>query len=155
MQEVITMMDSITVGAKIKMTEAVTGDYPVGSTATIIYIDDMDNVFIEWSDGKLSSFSDKQVIHGFEKITPKYSAPIQEHIERISYFEDIMDRIQAMDSTSPERRKLLGELSAYYSSDAWKRDFAADEAGLLPKDLKRGVLSEDGIYNLLEESSTD
>ena len=149
------MMDSITVGAKIKMTEAVTGDYPVGSTATIIYIDDMDNVFIEWSDGKLSSFSDKQVIHGFEKITPKYSAPIQEHIERISYFEDIMDRIQAMDSTSPERRKLLGELSAYYSSDAWKRDFAADEAGLLPKDLKRGVLSEDGIYNLLEESSTD
>lgn len=48
-----------------------------------------------------------------------------------------------------------GMVSAYYISDAWKRDFAADEAGLLPKDLKRGVLSEDGIYNLLEESSTD
>ena len=45
----------------------------------------------------------------------------------------------------------LGKLSAYYSSDAWKRDYAADEAGLLPKDLKRGVLSENGIYNLLEE----
>ena len=29
------MMDSITVGAKIKMTETVTGEYPVGSTATI------------------------------------------------------------------------------------------------------------------------
>ena len=43
-----------------------------------------------------------------------------------------MDRVQAMDSDSPERKKLLGELSAYYSSDAWKRDFAADEAGLLP-----------------------
>ena len=27
----------------------------------------MDNVFIEWSDGKLSSFSDKQVLKGFEK----------------------------------------------------------------------------------------
>lgn len=149
------MMDSITVGAKIRMTEAVTGDYPIGSTATILYIDDMDNVFIEWSDGKLSSFSDKQVIHGFEKITPKYSAPIQEHIERITHFEKIMDSVQAMDSDSPERKKLLGELSAYYSSDAWKRDFAADEVGMLPKDLKRGVLSEDGIYNLLEESSTD
>lgn len=36
-------------------------------------------------------------------------------------------------------------------SDAWKRDFTTDEAGLLPKDLKRGVLSEDGIYALLEE----
>ena len=33
------MMDLITVGAKIKMTETVTGEYPVGSTATIIYID--------------------------------------------------------------------------------------------------------------------
>ena len=145
------MMDSITVGAKIRMTEAVISDYPVGSTATIIYIDEMDNVFIEWTDGKLSSFSDKQVLHGFEKITPKYSAPIQEHIERITYFEDIMERVQAMDSSSPEREKLLGELSNYYNSDEWKRDFAADEAGLLPKDLKRGVLSEDGIYNLLEE----
>ena len=61
------MMNSITVGAKIRMTEAVTGDYPVGSTATILYIDEMDNVFIEWSDGKLSSFSDKQVLKGFEK----------------------------------------------------------------------------------------
>jgi hypothetical protein len=61
------MMDSITVGAKIKMTETVTGDYPVGSAATIIYIDEMDNVFIEWTDGKLSKFSDKQVLKCFEK----------------------------------------------------------------------------------------
>ena len=112
MQEVIVMMDSITVGAHIRMTEAVTGDYPVGSTATILYIDEMDNVFIEWSDGKLSKFSDKQVIHGFEKITPKYSAPIQEHIERITHYEKIMDRVQALDSNSPEHKKLLGELSA-------------------------------------------
>lgn len=28
----------------------------------------MDDVFIEWTDGKLSSFSDKQIIYGFEKI---------------------------------------------------------------------------------------
>lgn len=61
------MMDSITVGARIRMTEAVTGDHPVGSAATIIYIDEMDNVFIEWTDGKLSKFSDKQVLKGFEK----------------------------------------------------------------------------------------
>ncbi len=27
----------------------------------------MDNVFIEWTDGKLSKFSDKQVLKGFEK----------------------------------------------------------------------------------------
>ena len=40
-------------------------------------------------------------------------------------------------------------LSEYYGSDEWKQDFADDEAGLLPKDLKRGVLSEDGIWNVL------
>lgn len=65
------MMDSITVGAKIRMTEAVIKDYPVGSTATILYIDEMDKVFVEWSDGKLSSFSDQKITHGFEKITQK------------------------------------------------------------------------------------
>ena len=43
-------------------------------------------------------------------------------------------------------------LETYYTSYAWRTDFEADEAGLLPPDLKRGVLSEDGIYNLLEES---
>ena len=41
-------------------------------------------------------------------------------------------------------------LAEYYTSDEWKQDFADDEAGLLPKDLKRGVLSEDGIWNVLD-----
>lgn len=45
----------------------------------------------------------------------------------------------------------LSTLEAYYTSPAWRTDFEADEAGHLPPDLKRGVLSEDGIYNLLEE----
>jgi hypothetical protein len=54
-----------------------------------------------------------------------------------------------MQQVSNGSHELLGKLSEYYGSAAWKRDFAADEAGLLPKDLKRGVLSEDGIYNML------
>ncbi len=87
----------------------------------------------------------------FQKILPITSQSIKANIERITYFENIMDKVQAMDRDTPERKKLLDELSAYYSSDAWKRDFAADEAGLLPKDMKHGVLLEDGIYNLLEE----
>ena len=48
-----------------------------------------------------------------------------------------------------ERIKWVAELSKYYGSELWKQDFAADEAGNLPPDLKRGVLSEDGIWNLL------
>ena len=45
---------------------------------------------------------------------------------------------------------MIDKLADYYSSDDWKQDFLADEMGELPKDLKRGVLSEDGIYNLLD-----
>ena len=44
----------------------------------------------------------------------------------------------------------IGQLEAYYDKD-WRKDFEADEAGKLPKDLKRGVLSEDGLWNLLED----
>ena len=43
------------------------------------------------------------------------------------------------------------QLDKYYSSDVWRQDFADDEAGLLPEELKRGVLSEDGIWNLLAD----
>ena len=43
-------------------------------------------------------------------------------------------------------------LEQYYGSEVWKQDFADDEAGCLPTDLKRGVLSEDGIWNLLSDA---
>ena len=50
-----------------------------------------------------------------------------------------------------ETQRAIDILSDYYGSDTWKQDFADDEAGLLPKDLKRGVLSEDAIWNLLAD----
>ena len=81
----------------------------------------------------------------FEKTLPSTPESVQEQIKRIAHYEKIM---QETENGSTE---LLKALSDYYSSSAWKRDYAADEAGLLPKDMKRGVLSEDGIYNLLEE----
>ena len=43
-------------------------------------------------------------------------------------------------------------LETYYHSNLWKVDFASDENGILPKDLKRGVLSEDGLYNYFSEN---
>ena len=47
-------------------------------------------------------------------------------------------------------QEALQELEAYYGSEAWTQDFAADEAGLLPQDMKCGVLSEDAAWNVLE-----
>lgn len=45
----------------------------------------------------------------------------------------------------------LSRIRRYYESGLWLRDFEADEAGKLPEGLKRGVLSEDAVYNLLAE----
>ncbi len=76
--------------------------------------------------------------------------------ERIDHYEDILDRgnaavkaleepLDAFLAMMPELKKL----EKYYAGGQWRRDFEADEAGKLPADLKRGVLSEDGIYDLL------
>lgn len=51
-----------------------------------------------------------------------------------------------------EAQEAIAALSEYYGSADWKQDFADDEAGRLPAGLKRGVLSEDGIWNLLTDS---
>lgn len=46
-------------------------------------------------------------------------------------------------------------LKQYQESGQWLRDFESDERGELPLDLKRGVLSEDGLYNLLIDVEKD
>lgn len=48
-------------------------------------------------------------------------------------------------------QKSYKKLSDYYGSVRWMQDYEADEAGLLPADLKRGVLSEDAVYDLIME----
>ena len=77
-------------------------------------------------------------------------------LERIKRMEQCFDKaLAAMKDESAASlnaiKEDVAELSKYYGSDLWKQDFAADEAGQLPPDLKRGVLSEDGIWNLLTE----
>ena len=44
----------------------------------------------------------------------------------------------------------LQSLENYYGSEEWHYDYDCDRAGLLPPTLKRGVLSEDAVYDLLE-----
>jgi len=75
-------------------------------------------------------------------------------IERIKWMEQRFNKaLAAFKDKSADSLKSVkedvAELSKYYGSELWKQDFAADEAGNLPPDLKRGVLSEDGIWNLL------
>ena len=77
-------------------------------------------------------------------------------VERIRWMEQRFDKaLAAIKDGSADSLKAIqedvAELSKYYGSELWKLDFAADEAGKLPPDLKRGVLSEDGIWNLLPD----
>ena len=44
------------------------------------------------------------------------------------------------------------ELNRYLGSDEWHAARESDEAGLLPADLKRGVLSEDAAFDALSEN---
>ena len=75
-------------------------------------------------------------------------------IARIKKYESYLNEAQQLlcaGENSDRLKYLISELEAYYESVKWRKDFESDEAGLLPKNLKRGVLSEDGIYDLLDE----
>ena len=81
-----------------------------------------------------------------------------EQIERIQEMESCLDAsekairelseaLSSFEEIKPHYRKLCD----YYGSDQWRRDYEDDEAGKLPADLKRGVLSEDAVYDLITE----
>ena len=67
-----------------------------------------------------------------------------DRIERVEKYEKLFD--EALARRDPEKLRLL---EAYYTSGTWRDDYEADERGELPPDLKRGVLSQDGLYDLL------
>ena len=89
------------------------------------------------------------------------SLEMTERIRRIIEMENRCDRISRVlhaAGVCPEHldsiRDDIQALSEYYEGSLWREDFEADEAGLLPPGLKRGVLSEDAVYDLLSEYDT-
>lgn len=80
-------------------------------------------------------------------------------IERIREMERCLDvSREALDAMAKAfdayeaARKDYRKLSGYYGSTQWMKDYEADEAGKLPPDLKRGVLSEDAVYDLITDN---
>jgi len=71
-------------------------------------------------------------------------------IARILFMEALLDRVLASENPGSMTRE-LSILDAYYTSHIWMADYEADENGLLPPRLKRGVLSQDTLYDLLSE----
>lgn len=72
--------------------------------------------------------------------------------QRLDRSSQVVMRLSAALDDYEESLDAIKELEVYYGSNEWKNDFADDEQGRLPQNLKRGVLSEDGIWNLLEDS---
>lgn len=79
-------------------------------------------------------------------------------IKRIERMERILDEgkmvVDNLNRALEEYKHIqseIKELQNYYENGGWMEDFKDDEAGKLPKDLKRGVLSEDELYNFLSE----
>jgi hypothetical protein len=84
---------------------------------------------------------------------------MMEQVERIQQMELRLDRASSVVmelSAALEKyngvQDDISQLTEYYSSDEWKQDFAADEAGELPPSLRHGVLSEDALWNLLTDN---
>ena len=82
-----------------------------------------------------------------------------EQIERITQMEACLDaseqairELSEALSAFEEVQTKYRQLSDYYGSESWMQDYADDEAGKLPQDLKRGVLSEDAVYDLITEN---
>jgi len=78
--------------------------------------------------------------------------------ERIRSMQDIFDQTeQAVASLFgalarfQELQPRLHQLEAYYTQGQWLQDYQDDENGRIAPDIPRGVLSQDGLYNLLAE----
>ena len=83
---------------------------------------------------------------------------VSAQIERIRQMEQLLDEVTEAVSGLPssltqcaQLQQKIEALASYFGSKEWFADFDADCAGELPPDLKRGVLSQDAVYNVLME----
>lgn len=70
-------------------------------------------------------------------------------------FDEVTSMLAELDGTIgkwEDAKDQLEVLKDYMASGDWRKDYEADEAGKLPAGLKRGVLSQDGLYDLLQDA---
>jgi len=75
-----------------------------------------------------------------------------ESIARIREMERLFDEVRAALESGKridELTEAICALESYYTGGQWMLDFRKDERGEWPSDLKRGILSEDAMYDLL------
>ena len=76
---------------------------------------------------------------------------IQKMEERLDKSHEVIEKLaEALEKYEAVQDEYY-ELENYYSSRLWMDDYEDDEAGKIPAEIKRGVLSEDAVYNLITE----
>ncbi len=101
--------------------------------------DALDRESIEYKEEYLKKDLDKRIkrIKEMGKIMEELSK-VQEKLNKaLDEFEAFREKAKAFDD--------------YYSSEKWMEDYSADDMGLLPEDMERGVLNEDIPYDVLGE----
>ena len=81
----------------------------------------------------------------------------REAIDRIQEMETCFDMLTTAEQVNPKSilddpglKSSLQRLLQYYENGQWLHDYELDEKGLLPQDLKRGVLAQDAVYDFLD-----
>ena len=83
----------------------------------------------------------------------------EDKIKRVEEMEKVMDKsadifeeVNAALDKLEENFSDYKKLDDYYSSENWFQDVEDYNNGTLPQDLKGGVLSEDGAYDLFGDN---
>lgn len=81
-----------------------------------------------------------------------------EQIDRIkemeSYLDEVSEAIKGLSDALTDYldvREKYYKLEEYYESEKWMEDFEADEDGMIPRRIKRGVLAEDTLFDLITD----
>ena len=95
-------------------------------------------------------YSDINIDEALETFADIEETPVSRIMRMEALFDMAKDHVTNEPGSVLAIQGVISKLEEYYTGPLWKADLALDEAGQLPQSLKRGVLSEDGIYNLLE-----
>ncbi len=79
---------------------------------------------------------------------------MENHIKNITEMENILNETDSLISEMEvlikkwkKNQNDFARLMSYYGSENWHKDREDDDAGIIPQDLPRGVLSEDAVHN--------
>ena len=80
---------------------------------------------------------------------------LQRIIKMERYFDELLDanlKNLGLLCVSKILQDKIEVLKEYYQSGLWLQDYECDERGELPENLKRGILSQDALYDFFSEN---